>query len=354
MNFINRFGMQERHDSMTNKIFNGTLAASLVSVIITFSVTAYSFFLSVSKSGTDKKEVFNMLFHSAYILLPIVVASVLIAFLAAYRVTRGIVVPIEKMGDDLENIDDNCPFDELEPFAEKIELQLEEKEKLEKVKKKFTANVSHELKTPLTAISGYGEMLQSGMVNESDVAGIGGIIYKESQRLINLTHDIIQLSQLEEYDYKPIMDSVDLYSVAKSCTEALYVQAQKRNVEIKLSGVSVLIKGTESLMEELVYNLVENAIKYNVDGGIVSICVEDKGDICVLTVKDTGIGIPSKYKDRVFDRFFRVDKSRSKETGGTGLGLAIVKHTAEYLGGSVAIESEENKGTQITVKLAKQ
>jgi len=338
---------------MTYKIFNGTLAASLVSIVITFLITAYSFFWSLTKNGIDKNSALSMLFHSAYILLPVAVAVVLIAFLAAYRVTKTIVVPIEKMGDDLENIDDNCPFVELEPFAEKIALQLEEKEKLEKVKKRFTANVSHELKTPLTAISGYGEMLQSKMVDEGDVARIGGIIYKESQRLINLTHDIIQLSQLEEYDYKPIIDSVDLYSVAESCTEALCIQAQKKNVEIRLTGAPVLVKGTESLMKELIYNLVENAVKYNVDGGSVNVCIEDKGDICTLTVKDTGIGIPSKYRERVFDRFFRVDKSRSKETGGTGLGLAIVKHTAEYLGGSVSIDSEENKGTQITITLAK-
>lgn len=337
---------------MTNKIFNGSIAAALTSVLITFSVTALVFYLFI-KNNLGKDEAVNIFARSAYFIVPIAAAAILIAFLAAIRATKSIVSSIEKMGDDLENIDSNCPFDELAPFAEKIELQLEEKEKLEKMKKKFTANVSHEFKTPLTAISGYAEMLQDEMVDEKDIAKIGGIIYKESQRLINLTHDIIQLSQLEEYDYKPIIDFVDLYEVAKECTEALSVEANKKNVDIQLSGASAQVKGTKSLIEELVYNLVENAIKYNTDGGSVSVFVENKNDFCNLIVKDTGIGIPEKYIDRVFDRFFRVDKSRSKETGGTGLGLAIVKHTAEYLGGSVSIKSEENNGTQITITLAK-
>ena len=186
-----------------------------------------------------------------------------------------------------------------------------------------------------------------------DVPEIGGIIYKESQRLINLTHDIIQLSQLEEYDYKPIIDYVDLMPVVNYCVEALSVKAKKKNVSIRVSGEECRVKGTKSLIEELVYNVVENAIKYNVENGSVDVQVQNGETSVSLLVKDTGIGIPEKYLDRVFERFFRVDKSRSKATGGTGLGLAIVKHTAEYLGGSVSIKSRENEGTQVTIELAK-
>ncbi len=209
------------------------------------------------------------------------------------------------------------------------------------------------MKTPLTAISGYGELLENTSVSTEDAVRFGGIIYKESQRLINLTHDIIQLSQLEEYDFKPIIDSVDLTAVAKSCADALSVEAQKRNITLTIDGESAYVRGTKSLLEDLIYNLVENAIRYNVENGSVCICIKKENNSTVLVVKDTGIGIPEKYLDRIFERFFRVDKSRSKETGGTGLGLAIVKHTAEYLGGTVKMESKENEGTTVTVKLPK-
>ena len=170
---------------------------------------------------------------------------------------------------------------------------------------------------------------------------------------INKSNVARQLSQLEEYDYKPIIDYVDLMPVVNYCVEALSVKAQKKNVTVKVSGDECRVKGTKSLIEELVYNVVENAIKYNVENGSVDVSVNNGDKYVFVTVKDTGIGIPEKYLERVFERFFRVDKSRSKATGGTGLGLAIVKHTAEYLGGGVSIKSRENEGTEITIKLSK-
>ena len=289
-------------------------------------------------------------FYQFFIILFIITA---IALVSAYALARKIVKPIEKMGEDLKHIDENCPYDELKPFSEKIKTQLDKKARLENLAKQFTANLSHELKTPLTAISGYGEILENTSVSPEDASRFGGIIYKESQRLINLTHDIIQLSQLEEYDFKPIVDTVDLAEIAFSCVEALSVGAQKRDIKLHVDGNEAFIRASKSLLDELVYNLVENAIRYNVDGGEVFVTVENKEKEIVLAVRDTGIGIPESAQGRIFERFFRVDKSRSKQTGGTGLGLAIVKHSAEYLGGSVQLESKENVGTTITVFLPK-
>lgn len=336
---------------MTGKIFNTMLIATGCSVLV--SIAAFAIFAAVYIRDLEGADMSRVALFAGVTAIPVLAVALLISFAAAFIISKILRTDIEKMGDDVANISKNCRYNELKPFADKIQVQLDEKEKLLNMKKRFTANVSHELKTPLTAISGYGEMLQRNMVQPGDVPAIGGIIYKESQRLINLTHDIIQLSQLEEYDYKPIIDFVELMPVVEYCVEALSVKAQKKNVTVTVSGAPCRVRGTKSLIEELVYNVVENAIKYNIDGGRVEAIVEDGEAYCLLTVSDTGIGIPEKYLDRVFERFFRVDKSRSKATGGTGLGLAIVKHTAEYLGGGVSIESRENEGTSITIRLAK-
>ncbi len=336
---------------LTGKIFNFMAASSALSVAAAFII--YSVYFEVRIKGTSFALTSGFFLRCAVIFLLVIVVSLIISFFFSNSAVKRLVRDIDKMGNDPDNIEKNCPYDELKPFAGRVQVQLDEKEKLLTMKKRFTANVSHELKTPLTSISGYGEMLQSNMVAPDDVAKIGGIICKESQRLINLTHDIIQLSQLEEYDYKPIIDFVDLLDVVNYCVEALSVKAQKKNVAVSVTGENCRVKGSKSLIEELVYNLVENAIKYNVENGRVDITIENTEKFVSLCVKDTGIGIPEKYQDRIFERFFRVDKSRSKATGGTGLGLAIVKHTAEYLGGSVKLESRENEGTAITVLLAK-
>ncbi len=333
---------------MNWKIFKGSFAASAASVCVAVAIGIIVTQSAYSGTGLSVQTLYILIGT-----VPAVMVAALFSLAAAYGVSKRLATNIEKMGEDIKDISKNCEYEELQPFADKVQEQLDEKERLLDMKKRFTANVSHELKTPLTSISGYGEMLQGNMVPPEDVPEIGGIIFKESQRLINLTHDIIQLSQLEEYDYKPIIDYVELMPVVQYCVGALSIKAQKKNVQIAVNGSDCKIKGTKSLIEELVYNLVENAIKYNIEGGSVTVDVsESKKEVC-LTVSDTGIGIPEKYLGRVFERFFRVDKSRSKATGGTGLGLAIVKHTAEYLGGSVSVKSKENEGTEITVRLAK-
>lgn len=337
-------------NSLVSKFFSKTMFVAVCSSIITVLIICTVFVATGEVKLNRLLQLLGKYSFQFFILLFIITA---IALVTAYVLTKKIVKPIEKMGEDLKHIDKNCPYDELKPFTEKIKAQLDKKARLENLTKQFTANLSHELKTPLTAISGYGEILENTDVSPEDAARFGGIIYKESQRLINLTHDIIQLSQLEEYDFKPIIDTVDLNSIAASCAEALSVEAQKRNVSIFVDGSEAYIRASKSLLEELVYNLVENAIRYNVDGGKVFVTVENNKNDISLVVRDTGIGIPESAQGRIFERFFRVDKSRSKQTGGTGLGLAIVKHSAEYLGGSVKLQSEENKGTTVTVLLPK-
>ena len=331
---------------MINKIFSKMLLVAFGSSVVTLALLVIVLLIAYGP-----EPVWQMLGRYGFLFAILIILITVIALLSAYAASKNIVKPIEKMGDDLKNTD--SPYEELKPFTDKLKMQLEEKDRLEHLTKQFTANLSHELKTPLTAISGYGEILQNGLADERDAEKIGGIIYKESQRLISLTHDIIQLSQLEEYDFKPIIDSADITAVARDCADALFVEAQKRNISISVEGESSFVKGSKSLLEELVYNLVDNAIRYNVENGSVEVSINERDGRTVLTVKDTGIGIPEKYQSRIFERFFRVDKSRSKATGGTGLGLAIVKHTVEYLGGTLKLESEEKIGTAITVELLK-
>lgn len=294
----------------------------------------------------------KIFFSQFYYIIIIGICVILLSLLVSYQLSKKIVKPINEMTDNLDNIE-KAPYKELKPFADKIKSQRKEEKRLAKIKRQFTANVSHELKTPLTSISGYAELMQSGMVSGDDVSKIGKIIYKESQRLMGLTHDIIQLSQLEEYDFKPFVDFVDVYEAVESCVETLEIKASKKNVALHFDGEAVKAKGTKTLIDELAYNIIENAIKYNVENGEVFVSVKDEDDYAVLTVKDTGLGIPEKYQERVFERFFCVDKSRSKATGGTGLGLAIVKHTVDYLGGTISLESEEGVGTTIIVRLLK-
>ncbi len=337
-------------NSLVSKIFSKTMLVSLCSSITTVLIICTVF---VATGEVRLQEVLHLLAKYSFQFFILLFVITAIALVTAHILTKRIVKPIEKMGEDLKHIDENCPYDELKPFAEKIKTQLDKKARLENLAKQFTANLSHELKTPLTAISGYGEILENTEVSSEDASRFGGIIYKESQRLINLTHDIIQLSQLEEYDFKPIVDTVDLNAIASSCVEALSVEAQKRDIRISAEGNEAFIRASKSLLEELVYNLVENAIRYNVDGGSVFVTVINNESEIMLVVRDTGIGIPESVQGRIFERFFRVDKSRSKQTGGTGLGLAIVKHSAEYLGGSVKLESKENEGTTVTVILPK-
>ena len=230
-----------------------------------------------------------------------------------------------------------------------IIMDVTERERGERLRREFTSNVSHELKTPLTSIYGVSDMLQSGLVKDEDIKDFAGTIKKESSRLISLIDDIIRLSQLDENTIPQEMESVDLWEITQQAVMRLSGKAEENQVAVKCAGVQTGIKGVEYIVDEIVYNLCENAIKYNKKGGEVKITVRKEGGKSILTVADTGIGIPKEDQARVFERFYRVDKSHSRKIGGTGLGLSIVKHAVSYLGGEIFLESIEGEGTTVTV-----
>ena len=228
-----------------------------------------------------------------------------------------------------------------------------EKLERENLRREFSANVSHELKTPLTSISGFAEIIQGGFVKEEDIPKFAGRIYKESQRLLQLVEDVIQISQLDEEKTPYVWEPVDVYQVCKSAFDSLKEKAYKMNVHLYICGESMKMEAIRTLLEEAVYNVCDNAIKYNRNDGSVSIFLEQTAQEVQIVVKDTGIGIPREDQDRVFERFYRVDKSHSKEIGGTGLGLSIVKHAVSTLDGSVGLRSEVGSGTEICMKFPK-
>ena len=232
-------------------------------------------------------------------------------------------------------------------------LDVTEKEKAEQLRREFTANVSHELKTPLHTISGSAELLVNGMVKSEDIPIFLKRIYSEAQRMIQLVEDIIRLSHLDEGAEDMKWDMVDLYAVAEETINSLADEAESNGIKFELYGETVLINGIRQLLQEIIYDLCDNAIKYNCRGGSVSVGVKNENEFAVLTITDTGIGIPAEHQERIFERFYRVDKSHSKEIGGTGLGLSIVKHAAKLHNAEIELHSIVNKGTEITIKFPK-
>ena len=286
----------------------------------------------------------------------IVVSCIAMMFVAAVMaglLTRSLVKPVLKMTDDLDHIQDNVPYKELVPFAESIHSDRILRENNEKMRQEFTANVSHELKTPLTSISGYAELIETGIAKADDIPDFGRKIHVEAKRMIQLVNDIIQLSHLDNFDNTgtpPAMETVDLLDVAKECVERQKVNAKRAFISLTYIGENAPVLGSRSMLDELCQNLCDNAIRYNRPGGKVQIIVSCGRDgHCSLAVKDNGIGIPQEAQTSVFERFYRVDKSRSKATGGTGLGLAIVKHIALIHNARIKLDSQVDVGTTITV-----
>ena len=222
---------------------------------------------------------------------------------------------------------------------------LGEQQRADRIRREFTANVSHELKTPLTSISGYAEMIENGMAKDQDVKIFAGRIRRESNRMLSLVSDIITLSELDERQILEQAETVDLYALAQETVETLKSAAMLRGVSVQLSGGPMPVRGVRTLLSELIYNLLDNAIRYNRDNGSVSVRTAGR----TLSVRDTGIGIPKHHISRIFERFYRVDKSRSKASGGTGLGLAIVKHICETHHATLSLQSAEGIGTEITI-----
>lgn len=228
-----------------------------------------------------------------------------------------------------------------------------EKVEREQLRREFSANVSHELKTPLTSISGFAEIMQDGFVKDEDVKVFAGRIYKEAQRLIRLVGDVIRISRLDEGGVPYQWEELDLYSMVHDIFSTLHEAARKQEVHMYMEGGSTMLDTVPTIMEEVLYNVCDNAIKYNHRGGEVFVQLKDEGDVVRINVRDTGIGIPKEDQERIFERFYRVDKSHSKEIGGTGLGLSIVKHGVKTLNGRLWLNSEPGQGTEILMEFPK-
>lgn len=283
----------------------------------------------------------------------IVVAALvmIISILFSVLLTKSLVKPIEKMAENIEDIDKDVPYKELKPFALAVKDYQTKKEQHANIRHEFTANVSHELKTPLTSISGYAEMIETGIAKESDIKVFAGKIRLEAGRLLNLIGDILRLSELDETTSELVIqkENVDLMEVIKNTINLLSFKAEEAGINLYMTGEPTFVYGNARMLEELVYNLCDNAIKYNKKGGYVRCHVGRNDGKPELIIQDNGIGISTEHQDRVFERFYRVDKSRSKATGGTGLGLAIVKHIAINHNAKIRMKSALGKGTEIRV-----
>ncbi len=228
-------------------------------------------------------------------------------------------------------------------------LDITEREKRETLRREFTANVSHELKTPLTSISGFAELMKEGDVAKENIIDFSSSIYEEAQRLISLVSDIIKISELDGKSIPYASEEVDVYELAEQIIKRLEHEADKKGITFSLTGESAVITGVAKILDEMLFNLCDNAVKYNKENGTVDVLINQKKSGVDILVRDTGIGIPAAHQDRVFERFYRVDKSHSKKVGGTGLGLAIVKHGAIYHNAKIGLKSEEGKGTTVTL-----
>lgn len=285
--------------------------------------------------------------------IPIVVILMfLLLFLSmilAHHLTNRLVRPIVNMGENIEKPGYTSPYPELVPFISTIRSQHQELIKTSELRQEFTANVSHELKTPLTSISGYAELMENGIIQPDEVPYYARQIRDSATRLITLINDIIQLSKLDSPVLEVLFEQVNLYAVARKVVDSMQVNAAAREVTLTLTGSDAIVCGNRGMIEELITNLCDNAVRYNYKGGSVRVSVVPLKGRAILSVQDTGIGISPADQERVFERFYRVDKSRSKETGGTGLGLSIVKHIVAQHHADIKLESELGRGTNIRV-----
>ena len=291
----------------------------------------------------------NSAMKSAFHILPFMIFLALIMIVTAWLLSKWqierLIRPINTL--DLENPLEQEMYPELQPLLERIEQSNKEKEAVAAMRREFSANVSHELKTPLTSISGYAEIMKDGLVRPEDMQHFSEKIYQEASRLITLVEDIIKLSRLDEGRVVLEKDEVDLYELSREIISRLAPQAAKNRVRLELTGESVKYTGIRQILDEMIYNITENAIKYNNPGGKVSVWAGNTLQGKKVVVTDNGIGIPEDQIDRIFERFYRVDKSHSKERGGTGLGLSIVKHGVMLHHGEVHVESKLGEGTRI-------
>lgn len=308
---------------------------------------------SVLRVSREAGSIWSIFYRAMPVVTLIVVVLIILCMIMSHFLTKRLMAPIEQLAKSLDKTDEIAAYEELQPFINMIQTQHEDIMKNALIRQEFTANVSHELKTPLTSISGYAELIETGMASDEDVRRFARGIHKNSNRLLTLINDIIRLSELDGQEEEAAKESVNLYLAAQTCVDMLQVSAEKHHVTLMLEGEACQIEANRQMVDELLYNLCDNAIRYNNENGSVTVSTRNTQEGVELRVKDTGIGIPADAQERVFERFYRVDKSRSKSTGGTGLGLAIVKHIIAQMGASINLKSEIGKGTEVTVLFGK-
>lgn len=313
------------------------------------------YFAILLKDGTvlrlsrEAGSLLSVLTGAAPAITVICIILILLCMGIAHLLTKSLILPIEKIANDVGSLGEIETYEELAPFVDAIRSQHEGIIRNAKLRQEFTANVSHELKTPLTSISGYSELIENGMAAEEDVARFAKEIHRNSNRLLTLINDVIRLSELDVVDRDEPFEMVNVYEIAETCVSMLQINADNHKIKLLFEGNACFIRSSKQMMEELVFNLCDNAIRYNNEGGRVKVIVRPEGDKAVVTVEDNGIGISKEHQERIFERFYRVDKSRSKLTGGTGLGLAIVKHIVVQHNAQLKLESEVGKGTRIQI-----
>ncbi len=305
---------------------------------------------SVLRLAADVRSIFSIFLSVVPILILVVVIIIVASVIVGHLLTRQLLKPIEKMAQNIEDTANTPVYKELVPFVDTIREQHDNILAAAKVRQDFTANVSHELKTPLTAISGYAELIENHMAGPEQEAQFAEQIRQNADQLLSLINDIIRLSELDAGAEELLsFEQMDLYETAKERVDLLQVSAQKKQVRISIEGEPCPMRGNPNMIAELIDNLCQNAVHYNRENGQVTVSVRTEQGRPTLTVADNGIGIPKDMQERVFERFFRVDKSRSRQTGGTGLGLAIVKHIVELHDAQISLTSEVGAGTEIKV-----
>lgn len=304
---------------------------------------------TVLRVSAEAQSLGSVFLSASPVIALIILLIITICVFLSHLLTKQLLKPIEMMAQNLENADYESPYRELDPFSEMLRSQHTDILSAVKARQDFTANVSHELKTPLTAISGYAELLENDMVSEDKKHHFYSEIHKNSDRLLALINDIIRMSELDRGGPDPAFEEINLNEAVAECIDALSVNAASREVTLTYTGEDVTIRASRDMIKELVENLAQNAIRYNNPGGRVTITVASRDSRGVLIVSDNGIGIPAGEQNRIFERFYRVDKSRSKATGGTGLGLAIVKHIVEIHEATISLDSAPGVGTTVTV-----
>ena len=303
----------------------------------------------VMRLAQEASNIWSVYFRSMPLIMLLAAGMACVSLYLAHLLTARLVQPIERMTAHLNNVSGVARYPELEPFMDMIEQQHEEILRSANMRVEFTANVSHELKTPLTSISGYAELIESGMAQGEQAKTFAAEIHKSANRLLTLINDIIRLSQMDAPMPDLKFEPVDLAQIAANTFEQLEMSARKADVTLQLDAKPAMVEADRQMMDELLYNLCDNAIRYNVHGGSVKLEIRPIRDKVIVCVQDTGIGISPENQEHVFERFYRVDKSRSKATGGTGLGLAIVKHIAVKHNAQIELESELGRGTRISV-----